>query len=130
MVSAAAGSASMQAIAAAISRFIITLQFDVRLEPIGQAQYIGMVRRARAVTGPCFGGSNAPQCRARPARRMSGARRYGRRVRTRAGPQRLSDLGARRIRVRLHEGQWRDAPRAGTVLVLDRRARLVAAVRE
>jgi hypothetical protein len=51
----------MQAIAAATSLFIITiitLPVDVRLalaafplEPIGQSQYIAMVRHARAVIG-------------------------------------------------------------------------------
>jgi hypothetical protein len=55
-VSAAAGPASIQAIAAAISLFIIMLPVDVRptlaafsLESIDQGQYIAMVRHARAV---------------------------------------------------------------------------------
>jgi hypothetical protein len=59
-VSATAGPANIQATAAATSLFIITLPVDVRLtlaafslEPIGQDQYIAMVRQARAVTPPC-----------------------------------------------------------------------------
>ena len=41
------------------------------------------------------------------------------------GPQRLSDLRARRLCLRLHEGQRRHAARARAVLLLDRRDRSV-----
>src|SRR6266481_5403297 len=62
MVSAPAGPANIQAIAAATSLFItiITLPVDVRLalaafllEPIGQTQYIAMERYARAIAYQC-----------------------------------------------------------------------------
>src|SRR5215468_3885986 len=49
----------------------------------------------------------------------------GRRCRT----QRLSDGGARRLRVRLHEGQWGDAAGVGEVLLLHRRDRIDPALR-
>src|SRR5262249_11811148 len=49
----------------------------------------------------------------------------GRRCRT----QRLSDGGARRLRVRLHEGQWGDAAGVGEVLLLHRRDRIDSALR-